>query len=224
MRKKEKKRFCELREGTFRYFSSPEKGAKTFKGELYLFGAEVSMEGKKIIIKPGQSDKKPLEIHTHLTPEAESWVRAIKEEAEIAKEMGAVVEGDRKKAGLGARMKKGIGQKLATSKGAKKVLNKEALELLNSLHKVVEAYAGTKKADEIEASLIRILTKMYFAISNKQVTSQEFLKADRPLREAFKIVSNIFLLSAQLEVLSLIIWTNGKGSVRQLFKCSISFL
>jgi len=89
-------------------------------------------------------------------------------------------------------MKKGIGQKLASSKGAKKILNKEATDLLSSLNKVVAAYGGQKKADEIEKGLIRILTKMYFAISNKQVEYSEFLKADRPLREAFKIVSLIW--------------------------------
>ena len=187
--KKPANRYCELFEGTFRVFSSPEKGAKFFKSEIYLFNAKITVNGKQITITPEK--EKPIDVVANLNTEVESWSKAFQQEIEIAKNLGAQGN-EKKKTGIGARMKKGLGQKLATSKGAKKILNKEATDLLSSLHKVVTSYSNAKKADEIEKGLIRILTKMYFAIDNKQVAYEDFLKADRPLREAFKIVSLIW--------------------------------
>eukprot|EP01091_Cochliopodium_minus_P000461 TRINITY_DN1042_c0_g1_i1.p1 TRINITY_DN1042_c0_g1~~TRINITY_DN1042_c0_g1_i1.p1 ORF type:complete len:397 (-),score=136.57 TRINITY_DN1042_c0_g1_i1:144-1334(-) len=188
--KKSINRYCELFEGTFRIFSSPEKGSKNFRSEVYLFNATVTSNAKQITITP-TGESRPIELIATLNTEVESWVKAIKQEIEIAKNLG-VQGNEKKKTGIGARMKKGIGQKLATSKSAKKILNKEATDLLSSLHKVVTAHSGIKKADDIEKGILRILTKMYFAISNKQVAYEEFLKADKPLREAFKIVSLIW--------------------------------
>jgi hypothetical protein len=90
-------------------------------------------------------------------------------------------------------MKKGVAQKIATSKGgksaAKKVLSPEVMGLLSALKQTVELYAGKQQAEELENAMIRIITKLYFAVDTKQVPIRDLLPADKYLREALKQLS-----------------------------------
>ncbi len=50
----------------------------------------------------------------------------------------------------------------------------------------IECYAGKQRAEEMENNMIRIITKLYFAVDTKQVAIKDLLPADRYLREALK--------------------------------------
>jgi hypothetical protein len=127
--------------------------------------------------------------------EAASWAEALTKSAAAAEELG-LGTGERSKAGLGARMKKGMAQKIATSKGgksaAKKVLSPEVMGLLAALKQTFELYAGKQQAEELENAMIRIITKLYFAVDTKQVAIRDLLPADKYLREALKQISLVW--------------------------------
>lgn len=148
--------------------------------------------------------------------DAAAWIEALKTGIAAAEESGLgnwffsggfsclyccscaryIGTGERSKANLGARMKKGVAQKLATSKGgksaAKKVLNAEVMALLNALKTTIECYAGKERAEEMENNMIRIITKLYFAVDTKQVPIRDLVPADKFLREALKNVSLVW--------------------------------
>jgi hypothetical protein len=42
-----------------------------------------------------------------------------------------------------------------------------------------KSYAGKEQAEELENSMIRIITKLYFAVDTKQVPIRELLPADK---------------------------------------------
>ncbi len=108
-------------------------------------------------------------------------------------------------------MKKGMAQKIATSKGgksaAKKVMSPEVMGLLAALKQTFELYAGKQQAEELENAMIRIITKLYFAVDTKQVRNagvcivssdaskvaiRDLLPADKYLREALKQISLVW--------------------------------
>lgn len=45
--------------------------------------------------------------------------------------------------------------------------------------KFIKRYAGKEQAEELENSMIRIITKLYFAVDTKQVPIRELLPADK---------------------------------------------
>lgn len=98
--------------------------------------------------------------------------------------------------GLLSRGKKAMAGNIASSgigkKVLKSVLNEETASLLEAVKKIITKQYSKKKADEIEKSIIKIVVKAYMLTNNKKVDSDAFLKADKPLRQAFDMLPKIF--------------------------------
>merc|ERR1712000_151293 len=174
--------------------------AKNFVKELTLNACTVSAKGPVVQLnKTTKTEKKTEEKLYALTAaddaDAAAWVDALKKSIATAEELG-LGSGERSKAGLGSRMKKGLAQKVATSKGgksaAKKVLSPEVMGLLSALKQTFELYAGKQQAEELENAMIKIITKLYFAVDTKQVPIRDLLPADKYLREALKQISLVW--------------------------------
>jgi len=102
-----------------------------------------------------------------------------------------------KKQGVMNRVKKRAASKTATSTLGKKVMkvivNEETSTLLNALKRIVKTQTGdAKQAEELEKNIIKIAVKAFLLIENKQITADEFLVADKPLREAFELMVKVF--------------------------------
>lgn len=204
MREK-KKFFFVLRGGYLTWFNKEPNASiphnKNFVKELTLNGCSVAAgAGSNVdLVKTTKTEKKeekkPYGLVADSPDDAKLWVEALKKGIAVAEEQG-IGTGERSKAGLGARMKKGMAQKIATSKGgksaAKKVLNAEVMGLLSALKTTIEAYAGKERAEEMENNMIRVITKLYFAVDQKQVSIHDLLPADKYLREALKHLSLVW--------------------------------
>jgi len=108
-----------------------------------------------------------------------------------------VLQEKKKKEGAMSRAKKNIASKTATSALGKKVMktivNEETTTLINSLKKIIRKESGNpKKADEVEKNIIKIAVKAYLLVDNNTLTVDDFLVADKPLREAFELMVKIF--------------------------------
>jgi hypothetical protein len=95
------------------------------------------------------------------------------------------------KSSLITRAKKNVGGKMATSFG-KKALPKEARSLLKSFKIIVEKEGGKKKAEEIDRNIMKLLVKMKIHVDNKSIDLDDFIKADKPIRQAFEIIYDCF--------------------------------
>jgi len=71
----------------------------------------------------------------------------------------------------------------------KAIINEETTTLLNALKNIVRVESDNpKKADELEKNIIKIAVKSYLLIDKGKLDPDEFLKADKPLREAFELL------------------------------------
>lgn len=99
----------------------------------------------------------------------------------------------KKKVGLGERAKKKMAGDIASSGLGKSViktiLNDETHALLSAMKKIVARESNKKKAEELEKNIIKITVKAYLLINNKKLESDAFLKADKPLRQAFELMA-----------------------------------
>jgi len=69
----------------------------------------------------------------------------------------------------------------------------EAKALLKALRKIIEVVEGdSKKAEEIERNILKLLVKAKIHADNKAITLKDFLKADQPLRQSFEILNDCF--------------------------------
>jgi hypothetical protein len=130
--------------------------------------------------------------------ELNSWKKDL--EAALTKDhvdAPTVLQEKKKKEGAMSRAKKNIASKTATSALGKKVMktivNEETTTLINSLKKIIRKESGNpKRADEIEKNIIKIAVKAYLLVDNGTLTADDFLVADKPLREAFELMIKIF--------------------------------
>eukprot|EP01094_Clydonella_sp_ATCC50884_P009837 TRINITY_DN1936_c1_g1_i1.p1 TRINITY_DN1936_c1_g1~~TRINITY_DN1936_c1_g1_i1.p1 ORF type:complete len:311 (-),score=121.08 TRINITY_DN1936_c1_g1_i1:24-956(-) len=90
------------------------------------------------------------------------------------------------------RASKAIAGKAAVSgigkSGMKQAVPDELRELISALKHIVAKVETPKKADEIEEHLIKILLKVFFLERNGDLTMDDILRADAPLREAFELL------------------------------------
>jgi len=199
MKYKTKLRFYDLKEGVLVWYAQEQtdmvKMSTNFKGQIILSGCTVEKGDKPNTLVLTDGKGKHI-FATPLASQVDPWIAALKSGIEIANTSGV---GDskgkkREQLSVGAKIKKGLAQKIGTSKGGKKMVknlfNSEVMELLSSLNKVITAYSTPKKAEEIENNIIKIITKIYFLIEGEKVGLEEFLKADKPLRQGLKTLSN----------------------------------
>jgi len=113
-------------------------------------------------------------------------------------EEGEAEDGKKKKrGGVMFRMKKGVAGKVATSslgrKTIKKAVPKDMRILLGALKVLVEkVYNSKKQAATMEKNIIRLLVKGLMQAEKKNLTLQDFLEADKPLRQAFDVISDLY--------------------------------
>lgn len=74
----------------------------------------------------------------------------------------------------------------------KTILNEETHALLTAMKKIVTRESNKKKADELEKNIIKLTVKAYILTSNKKLESDAFLKADKPLRDAFELMCKCY--------------------------------
>jgi hypothetical protein len=103
----------------------------------------------------------------------------------------------KKKQGVGMGMQKAVSSSVADSSVGKaimkKIVNEETTTLINALKALVTVESGSsKKADEMEANIVKIAVKAYILVDNKYVKGEQFLVADKPLRDAFNLLVKVF--------------------------------
>eukprot|EP01101_Sappina_pedata_P004924 TRINITY_DN2158_c0_g2_i1.p1 TRINITY_DN2158_c0_g2~~TRINITY_DN2158_c0_g2_i1.p1 ORF type:complete len:198 (+),score=91.69 TRINITY_DN2158_c0_g2_i1:31-594(+) len=99
---------------------------------------------------------------------------------------------DADKGGLGNRMKKNIAGHVMTSSLGKKAIPKQARDLLKGLHNIIAKVYNSKKAEEIERSIIKLVVKAKIIIDDKKVSEDDFFRADSPLRKAFNVIVDMY--------------------------------
>jgi len=129
--------------------------------------------------------------------ELEQWLGAFKGNQALEPCEPPTASGSRKKAGVMRRITKKTASATATSVLGKKVMkaivNEETTTLLNALKRIVKAESGSaKKADDLEKNIIKIAVKSFLLVENKQLQADDFLIADKPLREAFELMVKVF--------------------------------
>jgi len=163
------------------YFAEYTKGVK--KGAI---GFAVSKDGSELFVGAltNQGD-------------VETWRRVLTEaftkEPSVAQEKTVT----KTKHGAGMKIKKAAASKGAGSAVGKKVMksiiNDETTTLLNAMKALVQAESGSsKKAEELEANIVKIAVKVFLLVENKHIKGSELLKADAPLRNAFNLLVKVF--------------------------------
>jgi hypothetical protein len=95
------------------------------------------------------------------------------------------------------RFKKGVASKTTSSTAGKKIIkevvNEETATLISALKALVEVQSGDKKkAEELEANMVKIAVKAFLLVDTKVLRGSDFLKADKPLRSAFNRLGRVF--------------------------------
>jgi hypothetical protein len=182
----------------YKNVSDPEpKGSVELKGSAFVDAVKgekkknhfgISKDGKDIFVGAvgTQSD-------------LEAWKKDLVESFD--KDPGAAIatggEVKKKKTTVGMKIKKGAAAKGANTAVGKRVMksivNEETTTLLNALKALVQAESGSsKKAEELEANILKIAVKAFLLVENKDLKGSDFLKADAPLRAAFNLLVKVF--------------------------------
>jgi len=75
----------------------------------------------------------------------------------------------------------------------KTIVNEETTSLLNAMKVIVKAQtANVKAAEDLEKNIIAIAVKAFLLIEEKKLIADDFLLADKPLREAFELMIKVF--------------------------------
>jgi len=159
----------------------------TVKGEKKKCHFGLAKDGKELFIGAvgTQSD-------------LEAWKKDFT--ACFEKDAGVAISGEqikKKKTTVRMKLKKGAAAKTANTAVGKRVMksivNEETTTLLNALKALVQAESGSsKKAEELEANILKIAVKAFLLVENKDLKGSDFLKADAPLRAAFNLLVKVF--------------------------------
>jgi hypothetical protein len=195
--------YCILIGGTLHYYKtasdSEPKGSIDLKGCTFSDTAKGEKSDKKKNLFSLVNDGKEVFVGTVASQsDLEAWKKEFtdaftKDHADAPASTG----GKRKKQTVGMSLKKGAASKGAKSSVGKKVMksiiNEETTTLLNALKALVQAESGSsKKAEELEANIIKIAVKAFLLVENKDLKGSDFLKADAPLRTAFNLLVKVF--------------------------------
>jgi len=193
---------CVVRGGTLFYYKNAND--ITPKGSVQLNGCTFgSYEGKSLkkscVGFAVSKDGTELFVGS-LTNQGdlETWKRVLteafsKEATEALTKEKAKTKGQ----GTGMKFKKAAASAGAGSAMGKKVMksivNDETTTLLNAMKALVQAESGSaKKAEELEANIVKIAVKVFLLVENKNIKGSDLLKADAPLRNAFNLLVKVF--------------------------------
>jgi len=202
--------YCLIIGGSFYFYKSSTdaepKGCIDLSGHTIVSPVDLKGEKRKCTFAIKKDSENPVFVGACSETELKAW-KTILEES-INKERSdppTVVAQKGKKQGVMKRAKKRAASKTATSVLGKKVMkaivNEETTTLLNALKRIVKSESNSaKKADDLEKNIIKIAVKSFLLIENKVLTADDFLVADKPLREAFELMVKVF---------------NGRGRVKE---------
>jgi len=193
--------FCVLVEGTFFYYKTatdPDpKGSLDLKDYTLVFEQD-SKSKKKNTFSINKEKKTAFEGSLSSAEDLASW-RVVLEAAKSKSPSPAPDRSSVKssKQTVGMKAKKAAASKTANSAVGKKVMkaivNDETTTLINALKALVTVESGSsKKADELEKNIIKIAVKAYILVDNKDLKGEQFLVADKPLRDAFNLLVKVF--------------------------------
>jgi len=193
--------YCQLVGSTLFYYKTAND--PTPKGQLELkdciWADSVKGEKKKFHFGIVRDSKEVFVGAVGSQGELDSWKKDLV--ASFDKDAGQAVQSPgevkKKKTNVSMKMKKGVAAKTANTAVGKKVMksivNEETTTLLNALKALVEAESGSaKKAEEIEANILKIAVKAFLLVENKDLKGSDFLRADAPLRAAFNLLVKVF--------------------------------
>eukprot|EP01106_Pelomyxa_sp_JSP_P019338 TRINITY_DN960_c0_g1_i1.p1 TRINITY_DN960_c0_g1~~TRINITY_DN960_c0_g1_i1.p1 ORF type:complete len:185 (+),score=62.02 TRINITY_DN960_c0_g1_i1:325-879(+) len=85
-----------------------------------------------------------------------------------------------------------VGSKLGKQSVESIVMTDQVRELIRALRKIIEAESDKETAEFTEKAIIKLVLKCYLQWSEKSITTQDLLKIDAPLREAFNLIDNLY--------------------------------
>lgn len=192
--------YCVLAGGSFHYYKTASD--PTPKGTLELKGCtftdSVKGEKKKNVFAIMKDGKELFVGAVGSQGDLDAWKKELEEAFNKDAAEAPKLEGGKKKnQTVGMKLKKGAASKTANSAMGKKVMksivNEETTTLLNALKALVQAESGDlKKAEELEKSIVKIAVKAYLLVENKDLKGSDFLRADKPLRNAFNLLVKVF--------------------------------
>eukprot|EP01123_Difflugia_compressa_P009165 TRINITY_DN294_c0_g1_i6.p1 TRINITY_DN294_c0_g1~~TRINITY_DN294_c0_g1_i6.p1 ORF type:complete len:351 (-),score=91.84 TRINITY_DN294_c0_g1_i6:294-1346(-) len=202
--------YCVLIGGSFYYYKSSSdqqpKGTIDLSAHKVVVHPSDAKDKRKFVFSVQKGDEQMFVGSCANEQELNSWTTAITAnlEKEKAEPPTATAQKAKKKKSLISRAQNKAATTTATSTLGKKVMkaiiNDETTTLINALKHIVKAQShDAKKADELEKNIIKIAVKAFLLIENKILTADDFLVADKPLRDAFELMVKVF---------------NGRGRVK----------
>jgi hypothetical protein len=191
--------YCVLIGGSFFYYnrsSDPDpKGSVTLK-DTKIISPAADQDKKIPTLAVTKGDKEELTVQCGSESDLELWLTALRGNVSMEAADPPSSSGKKKTGVLGRMYKKGA-SKGATSALGKKVMkaivNEETTTLLEALKKIVKSESGSpKKAEDLEKNIIKIAVKSYLLVEGKKLSADDFLVADKPLREAFELMVKVF--------------------------------
>jgi len=195
--------FCIVSGGTFFFYKNPTdadaKASFDLKDLKLNFDQDAKAKKKNTFTLNKDKEKKPSFEGALSTPEdLASWKTALEAAAKLPPGTAPDRSGLKKgKQGVAVAAKKSAASAAAGSGVGKKVMkaivNEETTTLINALKALVTVESGSsKKADEMEKNIIKIAVKAYILVDNKDIKGEQFLVADKPLRDAFNLLVKVF--------------------------------
>mmetsp|Transcript_29357 Transcript_29357/g.32621 ORF Transcript_29357/g.32621 Transcript_29357/m.32621 type:complete len:339 (+) Transcript_29357:256-1272(+) len=189
-----KAHYCVLIGGTFYWFKNNLDQTPAGKVELAAAKIDSKSDDKHPFTLTLSTSEGAFEGACSAPGDLETWLKMLKENSSLPPAEPPMRAG--KKQSKSTAAKKAVATKLSTSKVGKgvikKVINDETAALLVSIRRIIKKTSGPKKADEIEKNIIKLAVKSYLLIDRKKLQGDEFLVADKPLREAFELLIKCF--------------------------------
>jgi len=174
-------------------FAYPNATSSAPKATYQLKGTEIQLSEKDFTVIINNEGKEVLRLISTGKNDVESWFEVLKSALDKeANEAPVKEEVKKSKVSLANRAGKTIGPKLAASPvgktAIKNIINEETKLLLVALKRIISRVENSKKADEVENNIMKILTKAYFLDRDKKIDADEFDAVDNPMRETFEIL------------------------------------
>jgi len=154
---------------------------------------------KKFALDIQKDGKSEMSLQLGTKNEKDSWVSNLQAATTMDPCDAPSKDGSakKKKQGVVMGMQKGVASATADSSVGKaimkKIVNEETTTLINAMKALVTSESGSdKKAKELEENIIKIAVKAYILVDNKYLKGEQFLVADKPLRDAFNLLVKVF--------------------------------
>jgi len=163
------------------------------KGELQIKGFTAAIDqGNDFILKEG--DKEVHWLSAFGVDERDRWVSNLNSASSKAPGT-APAKQKLKKQSTKSRLTTGVAGKVAGSgigkQAIKAAVPEEIKTLISALKRIVSKTQGSKKGNEIEGNVIKIVVKLLVLQKNLTISMEDFLRVDEPMREAFEILVDL---------------------------------